>query len=79
MTRSIYGATLALLILVGAANADTLVLKNGRSIPAKSITEEKGRVYVDHGGGCKISLPKSMVLRIEKDDNGGVAPVTTRR
>ncbi len=75
MIRSLVGAALVLgLVLVGVASADTVVLKNGRSIPAKSVTEEKGRVYVDHGCG-KISLPKSLVLRIERDE---VAPATSK-
>jgi tetratricopeptide (TPR) repeat protein len=47
--------------------ADTIVLKNGRRIVAESITEEGDRVTYQTPAG-QMSLPKSIVAKIERDD-----------
>jgi peptidase MA superfamily protein len=52
-------------------SADTIFLKNGRAIVAEAITETGDKIYYEGEGG-RVSLPKSMVDRIEK---GGPLPV----
>jgi tetratricopeptide (TPR) repeat protein len=53
---------------VPSAAADTILLKNGRRIVAEKVTEEAGRVvYVTEGGRMVMSLPRSVVERIERD------------
>src|ERR1019366_9903560 len=47
--------------------ADTIVLKNGRRISAESVSEEGDKVFYEAQGG-RISLPKSLVERIERDE-----------
>lgn len=47
--------------------ADTIVLKNGRRIHATNVIEKDGRVTYDTPAG-QMSLPKSIVARIERDD-----------
>src|SRR5712692_11690458 len=60
----------ALLSLSGRAAADTIVLKNGRRIVALSAVEEGDKVkYLTSAG--ELSLPKSIVDRIEKGDAAG--------
>jgi tetratricopeptide (TPR) repeat protein len=49
-----------------AASADTIVLKNGRRIVAQNVVDEGGRVTCETAGG-EVSLPKSIVARIERD------------
>ncbi len=53
------------------ALADTIVLKNGRRIVAAKVTEENGHVRYETPAGW-LSLPKSIVERIERD---GFVPV----
>jgi hypothetical protein len=53
------------------AEADTIVLKNGRRIVALSVVEEGGKVRYQTAAG-ELSLPKSIVDHIER---GGVLPV----
>lgn len=58
-----------LLFVASAASADTIVLKNGRRITAEAVTEDAEHVtYLTPAG--QLSLPKSIVARIEKDDFG---------
>jgi hypothetical protein len=64
-----------LLIPSGVALADTIFLTNGRSVTGIA-TEEKDRVTIDHGCG-KISIPRSMVARIERDAPAAIAPSGT--
>src|ERR1017187_3465847 len=68
MTVLSYVSLLALgLVLSGAmtdAHADTIVLKNGRRITVNVVTETADRVTGETDAG-QISLPKSMVERIE--------------
>lgn len=49
----------------GAVLADTVYLTNGRTVTG-IVTEENGRVTIDHGCG-KISIPRSFVTKIERD------------
>ena len=50
-----------------AAAADTIVLKNGRRIVAEKVTEDATRVTYQTPAG-ELSIPKSMVARIDHDD-----------
>ena len=60
------------LVLVGvAAQADTIVLKNGRRIVATNVREVGDKVKYETAAG-ELSLPKSIVDHIEKD---GAVPV----
>jgi tetratricopeptide (TPR) repeat protein len=54
-----------------AAQADTIVLKNGRRIVAMNVREEGDKVKYDTAAG-ELSLPKSIVDHIEK---GGAVPM----
>ncbi|MGD0964074.1 MAG: tetratricopeptide repeat protein [Candidatus Acidiferrales bacterium] len=56
-----------ILIVVSSAGADTIVLKNGRRIVAENVTETGDRVAYQTPAG-ELSLPKSIVARIERDD-----------
>jgi tetratricopeptide (TPR) repeat protein len=55
------------LLAVSSAAADTIVLKNGRRIMASSVTEEADHVSYETPAG-RMSIPKSIVARIEHDD-----------
>ena len=55
----------ALIVLCAAAGADTIVLKNGDRIRADSAQERNGRVEYTLGDNT-LSIPKSIVARIEK-------------
>ncbi|HEV8180742.1 MAG TPA: tetratricopeptide repeat protein, partial [Candidatus Angelobacter sp.] len=52
-------------MLCAAARADTIVLKNGDRIQADSAQERNGRVEYTIGDNT-MSIPKSIVVRIEK-------------
>ena len=56
-----------ILIVVSSAGADTIVLKNGRRIVAEHVTESGDRVSYQTPAG-ELSLPKSIVARIDRDD-----------
>ncbi len=56
-----------LLLAVGFASADTIVLKNGRRIVAENVTEDSTHVIYQTSFG-QTSLPKSIVARVEHDD-----------
>src|SRR5712675_3024828 len=59
------------LLVARDARADTIVLKNGRRIPALSVAVEGDKVkYLTSAG--ELSLPKSIVDHIEK--GGAVTP-----
>src|SRR5579863_370983 len=47
--------------------ADTIVLKNGRRIVAENVTEDAAHVTYQTPAG-QLSIPKSIVARIEHDD-----------
>ena len=49
------------------ASGDTIVLKNGRRIVAAAVTEEGDRVSYETPAG-RLSLPRSIVARIEHND-----------
>ena len=57
-------------LAVPSLRADTIVLKNGRRIVVDSATEEGEKVFYEGEGG-RVSIPKSLVERIEK---GGPTP-----
>jgi tetratricopeptide (TPR) repeat protein len=73
--RSAIGAFIVLVSLAAfpAAKADTIVLKNGRRIVVDSATESVDRVTGVTSAG-EISLPKSMVERIEHSPVAQVTP-----
>jgi len=57
----------AFLLASGFIRADTIFLKNGRSIIAGQVSEEGDQVFYDGENG-RVSLPKSLVERVQKDD-----------
>jgi hypothetical protein len=61
---------LVLFLRAALCPADTIVLKNGRVIVAESVTERGGRVTYEGEAG-RVSIPRSMVERIER---GGFPP-----
>ena len=63
---------LAFTLVVSHGWADTIILKNGRRIPAGAVTEEGDKVNYEGAEG-RISLPKTLIDRIEKD-NAAPAP-----
>jgi tetratricopeptide (TPR) repeat protein len=58
-----------------SASADTIVLKNGRRIRAETVTEDADHVIYQTPAG-QLSLPKSIVERVERDDFSNSAPQT---
>jgi tetratricopeptide (TPR) repeat protein len=60
-------------LLCAAARADTIVLKNGDRIQADSAQERNGRVEYTIGDNT-MSIPKSIVVRIEKGPVYASAP-----
>jgi tetratricopeptide (TPR) repeat protein len=58
-----------LLLAVSSAAADTIVLKNGRRIVASSVTEDGDRIRYETPAG-EMSIPKSIVARIDRDGFG---------
>jgi tetratricopeptide (TPR) repeat protein len=58
-----------LLLVVSSAAADTIVLKNGRRIVASTVTEDGDRVRYETPAGT-MSIPKSIVARIDRDGLG---------
>ena len=56
-----------MLAVSSSAGADTIVLKNGRRIVAESVTQDGDRVTYQTPSG-QLSIPKSIVARIEHDD-----------
>jgi tetratricopeptide (TPR) repeat protein len=61
----------ALLFFAAQANADTIVLKNGRRIVAFNVVESGDKVSYETSAG-QLSIPKSIVDHIEK---GGLMPM----
>jgi tetratricopeptide (TPR) repeat protein len=62
-------AALLLLAVSSSAAADTIVLKNGRRIIAENVTEDDSHVTYQTAAG-QLSIPKSIVARIEHDNFG---------
>ncbi len=60
-------ASAAILLGFTWVNADTIYLKNGRRIVADSVVEEETRYIYETSQG-KVTLPKSLVDHIERDD-----------
>jgi tetratricopeptide (TPR) repeat protein len=68
--KSLAAFVIAVCFMAGAvARADVIVLKNGRRISAINIQEAEGRVTGETPAGT-ITLPASLVERIEKDAAG---------
>jgi tetratricopeptide (TPR) repeat protein len=65
--RLLRPSIVALLLTVSSAKADTIVLKNGRRIVAENVTEDASHVTYQTPAG-QMSIPKSVVARIEHDD-----------
>jgi len=63
----------AFALLCAAAHADTIVLKNGDRIQADSAQERNGRVEYTLGDNT-MTIPKSIVVRIEKGPAYGPSP-----
>lgn len=63
-------------MLCAAARADTIVLKNGDRIQADSAQERNGRVEYTIGDNT-LSIPKSIVVRIEKGPVYAPAPAAS--
>jgi len=61
-------------MLCASAGADTIVLKNGDRIQADSAQERNGRVEYTLGDNT-MSIPRSIVVRIEKGPVYGPSPV----
>lgn len=55
------------LLVVSSAAADTIVLKNGRRIVASNVVEKGNQVTYDTPAGT-MSIPKSIVARIDRDN-----------
>jgi len=56
-----------MLVVSAVAVADTIYLKNGRVIHTGSVEEVDGKVVFEQFGE-KVSIPASVVLRIERDE-----------
>ena len=73
-------------LLVTPCRADTIYLKNGRTIVAATTRDDGKRVYYESGGG-EYSIPRSLVDRIEKSDpspaetatDSGTSQTTSKR
>jgi tetratricopeptide (TPR) repeat protein len=63
---------LLLLAVSSSAAADTIVLKNGHRIVAENVTEDDAHVTYQTSAG-QLSIPKSIVARIERDNLGSWA------
>jgi tetratricopeptide (TPR) repeat protein len=66
----------AFAVLCARAGADTIVLKNGDRIQADSAQERNGRVEYTLGDNT-MSIPRSIVVRIEKGPVYGPSPAHT--
>lgn len=60
-----------LLVAVSSAAADTILLKNGRRIIASNVVEDGDHVRYETPAG-QMSIPKSIVARIDRDNLGYV-------
>jgi tetratricopeptide (TPR) repeat protein len=60
-------------VVAAAAHPDTIVLKNGRRMVVESAKESGDRVIAETAAG-EISLPKSLVERIEHTSDAAPAP-----
>jgi predicted negative regulator of RcsB-dependent stress response len=58
-----------LLLAVSSAAADTILLKNGRRIIASNVVEDGDHVRYETPAG-QMSIPKSIVARIDRDNLG---------
>ena len=67
--RAVDSCILVLLVAASSASADTIVLKNGRRIVAENVTEDSTHVIYQTSSG-QMSIPRSIVARIERDDLG---------
>jgi peptidase MA superfamily protein/tetratricopeptide repeat protein len=58
---------LLFVLVASSASADTIVLKNGRRIVASQVTEDGDHITYETPAG-QMSIPKSIVARIDRDD-----------
>src|SRR5216683_1033966 len=71
-----YGIVSALCLLAASPrslSADTIYLKNGRTIAAAHVTQENGQISYDTPAG-HLSLPASIVDRVVRDGQSDPAP-----
>lgn len=59
-------ALLSLLLIPGLAHADTVYLKNGRTIRASKVTVTADKVILEQSGN-RVEFPLSLVERVEED------------
>jgi hypothetical protein len=76
--RSVPVVGALLLLAVSSAAADTILLKNGRRIIASNVIEDGDHVRYETPAG-EMSIPKSIVARIDRDNLGysGAGAVAT--
>ena len=65
--RPILSSAILIFLVLSSAAADTIVLKNGHRILASNVAESGDRVTYETPSG-QMSIPKSIVARIDKDD-----------
>ncbi|GAC1665686.1 MAG: hypothetical protein NVS9B4_21310 [Candidatus Acidiferrum sp.] len=63
--RAVFFLAAAALLTAGCSPADTIVLKNGRRIPAFEVVDQGEKIQYQTSAG-ELSLPKSIVDHIEK-------------
>jgi tetratricopeptide (TPR) repeat protein len=63
------GIAILFAIVAAPASADTIILKNGQRIVAANVTEDAQHVSYETPAG-RMSIPRSVVARIERDDQG---------
>jgi len=66
---TIAAACCVVVCLAAGASADVIILKNGRRIEAVNVREAEGKFIGETATGT-ITLPASMVERIERDARG---------
>lgn len=64
LSRGFVSASIVVLLGAALAQADTIVLKNGRRIKALQVNEEKDKVAYETSSG-RLSIPKSIVDHVE--------------
>lgn len=68
-----------ILFLALPATADVIVLKNGRRIHAANIREQGARISYETEEGDSYALPRSLVERIEKQEEPATTSSASRR
>jgi tetratricopeptide (TPR) repeat protein len=65
--RRLVAVVFPFLLIAVTASADTIILKNGQRIIASNVTEDAEHVSYETPAG-RMSVPRSMVARIERDN-----------